>query len=67
MQYLLVLLIVSSGHPPVVQQVGPYGDLIACEKAAGQAEILKQPSGIFSFFTPRVDVYSFCSATRSYK
>lgn len=37
MKYLLILFL--HWHSPTVTQVGPFDDLIACERAAGQATI----------------------------
>lgn len=66
MSYWLVLIILSAAHnQPVVQQVGPFADVIACERAAGQAAVL-ETTGI-PFVRSRVEVRSFCAATRSLK
>ena len=58
MKYLLILMIWVPHQPVTIQQIGPFLDLFACERAAGQ-------SLIFTAAHPTLKVETFCAVERS--
>ena len=46
MKYILVLFYLSTTNVPAMHSVGPFDNLIACEKAASMTEIAALESGM---------------------
>lgn len=46
MKYLLFLFYLTTGQAPVMHSTGPFDGLLACERAASQAQVAAHEAGM---------------------